>query len=79
MAGDWRRIRAAIPRAKILGFTATPERLDGTGLGEVFDSMVIGPSTGALMRDGYLCRADVYAPPMASQVSAPSAPGAAAE
>ena len=40
----------------ILGFTATPERADGTGLGDVFDYMVIGPPLRELIRMGRLCR-----------------------
>ena len=40
----------------VLGFTATPERADGTGLADVFDSMVIGPPLRELIRMGRLCR-----------------------
>ncbi len=52
-------------QAKILGVTATPIRLDGTGLDTTFDHMVVGPAISELMRDGYLCVADVYAPRIA--------------
>ena len=44
----WARVITSQPRALILGVTATPERLDGRGLGEIFDDLVIGPSTAEL-------------------------------
>ena len=40
-----------IPR---IGLTATPERLDGKGLGEHFATMVLGPDIPTLIDDGYL-------------------------
>jgi DNA repair protein RadD len=46
-----------------LGFTATPERLDGRGLGDVFNVMVIGPTVAELMRIGALSRYKIFAPP----------------
>jgi superfamily II DNA or RNA helicase len=45
VAGTWSMIAAAWPDAKILGVTATPERLDGVGLREAFDEIVIGPTS----------------------------------
>lgn len=62
-AGSWQKIFDAHPEVMVLGVTATPERTDGTGLGEVFQEMIVGPSIGELMDDGYLCRAKVFAPP----------------
>ena len=35
VAGTWRRVIDAMPRARLLGCTATPERLDGRGLGDI--------------------------------------------
>ena len=46
----------------IVGLTATPERLDGRGLGEHFDAMVIGPTVSELIEWGYLSKFDYYAP-----------------
>ncbi len=57
------RILAARPRARVLGVTATPWRLSGEGLGEVFETMVVGPSVGELIQAGALCPPEVYAPP----------------
>lgn len=63
MAETWRKIIAANDNAMVLGVTATPELYDGTGLGEVYEEMIVGPSIGELMDNGYLCRAKVFAPP----------------
>jgi superfamily II DNA or RNA helicase len=62
VAGTWRKITDAIPSAKILGVTATPQRLDGKGLADVFDTLVIGPSIESLIADGYLAPATCFAP-----------------
>ncbi|MEK9630248.1 MAG: DEAD/DEAH box helicase [Synechococcus sp.] len=48
---------------KVLGFTATPERLDGGGLDVVFDDMVIGADAGELLRLGYLSSYKTFCPP----------------
>jgi superfamily II DNA or RNA helicase len=57
------QILSAFPKARVLGVTATPVRLSGEGLGEVFERMVIGPTTQELMDLGALCPVRVYAPP----------------
>jgi DNA repair protein RadD len=62
VAGSWRKILHAFPKARILGVTATPERLDGRGLGDVFETMIIGPDVAELTRQGWLVPATVYAP-----------------
>lgn len=64
VAGTWAAALAAFPKAHRLGVTATPCRLDGRGLGDVFDHLVVGPSTAELMARGFLSRATVYAPPV---------------
>jgi superfamily II DNA or RNA helicase len=61
-AGSWATIIKAYPGAKIIGVTATPCRLDGRGLGNVFDEMVIGPQVADLIRDGYLSRIKYFCP-----------------
>ena len=38
---SFRKVVEAYPNAAVLGFTATPYRLDGQGLGEWFDDMVV--------------------------------------
>jgi len=59
----WGKVVAAFPRSRVLGVTATPERADGTGLGLMFDHMVIGPTVRELIDRGYLSDFEVYAPP----------------
>lgn len=63
-AGSWRKVIDAFPKARVLGVTATPVRTDGTGLGEIFDEMVVGPSIGELIRQGFLVKPVVYGPPV---------------
>jgi len=61
-AETWREILSAYPKAWILGLTATPERGDGTALGNVFDTMITGPSIPELVDAGHLVDCDVIAP-----------------
>ena len=58
----WARVLASQPGAKVLGVTATPERLDGRGLAEQFDTLVIGPSTADLIRTKWLAPPVVFEP-----------------
>lgn len=66
VAGTWAKVIAAQPWAKILGVTATPERMDGKGLGisagGVFDTLVMGPLIGDLIGGGFLTPSRVFAP-----------------
>lgn len=64
----WSRAINAHASAKVLGVTATPERLDGKGLGAIFQAMVLGPSVRTLTDQGYLARATVFAPPMVADL-----------
>lgn len=63
MAGTWARIIEALPRARLLGVTATPCRTDGQGLGDVFDCMVEGPTMAELIALGNLVPPKIFAPP----------------
>lgn len=49
--------------AFVLGFTATPHRLDGRGFDDVFEDIVLGPSVSQLVAGGYLKPAIYYGPP----------------
>jgi superfamily II DNA or RNA helicase len=53
-AKTWRNIVEAYPEAHLVGLTATPARLDGKSLGDVFDALIIGPTTPELIELGYL-------------------------
>lgn len=62
-AATWGKIISYFPMAKVLGVTATPERLGGHGLGDVFQSLVIGPTARELIALGNLSPYQYYAPP----------------
>lgn len=62
-AAGWASIHAGLPQARHVGFTATPERLDGTGLGQYFSKMVKGPTTSWLIENEFLSPYRLYAPP----------------
>lgn len=68
-AGSWRQILNHWPDAYRLGVTATPCRLDGRGLSEAFDHLVLGPSVADLVFWGFLSPARIYAPPVVADLS----------
>lgn len=59
----WDKCMAHSPLAKWIGVTATPERLDGRGLGESFDRMILGPTVRELIDAGHLSEYRLFAPP----------------
>lgn len=61
-AAGWQSVMDAWPNARHIGLSATPWRLDGTGLGRQFDDMVQGPSTAWLIEHGFLSRFEIFAP-----------------
>lgn len=63
VAGSWAKVIDHYSSAKILGVTATPERLDGRGLGDKFQSMVQGPDAAWLEGQGFLAPARYFIPP----------------
>ena len=63
VAGSWKKTIDHFLKAKVLGVTATPERLDGKGLGNYFQEMIIGEDTAWLTANNYLAPAKVFAPP----------------
>ncbi len=64
VAGSWRKLLDAQPQARLVGLTATPQRLDGRGLGRdaggPFDALVLGPTVRALVDEGYLVPSRVF-------------------
>lgn len=62
-AKSWENLFSAYPQSWVVGLTATPERLDGRGLGQWFDRMVIGPSMRTLIDQGYLAEYRLFTPP----------------
>lgn len=62
-AASWAKLIEQFPDAVIIGLTATPQRLDGRGLGEFYEDMVCGPTTEWLIEHGFLCDYRLVAPP----------------
>lgn len=65
VAGNlWGRIISHWLEAHLIGKTATPERLDGKGLGVdaggFFEALVLGPSAAWLVEQGWLARPRVF-------------------
>lgn len=65
LAKSYRRIYDAYPGAWCVGVTATPVRLNGGGLGDVNDRLIIGPTVRELIGRQCLADFDYYAPPVA--------------
>jgi DNA repair protein RadD len=59
----YRKIHKYWSTVPVLGWTATPTRLDGEGLGQDYDSMILGPSIAKLVDEGWLSVPVLYRPP----------------
>lgn len=70
-AESWKTLLARLPGAVLVGLTATPWRLDGRGLSEMFDASVVAATPKQLLDQGYLCQATgrAYVPPDFSSVA----------
>lgn len=64
-ASTYRKIYDAFPDAKRIGVTATPIRLDGSGLADVNDRLVVGVSAKWLIENKFLAPYDYFAPSIA--------------
>ena len=62
LANSYREIIDYWKEALLLGVTATPQRMGGINLGDVFTSMIETPSTKELIELGYLTRFNYFAP-----------------
>ena len=65
LARSYRKIFEAFPQAQRVGITATPCRLNGGGLGDVNDKLIVGVSTKWLIEHNYLAPYEYYAPTVA--------------
>lgn len=61
-AASWGKIFRRFPHAYHIGLTATPQRLDGQGLGAYFQKMIQGPTVSWLIENGFLSKYKLYAP-----------------
>jgi DNA repair protein RadD len=57
-------ILANYPRAVVIGLSATPERLDGKGLDDIFDDMVVVEQVSNLIARGFLMKPVCYVGPV---------------
>jgi superfamily II DNA or RNA helicase len=69
VASSWQRILAAFPQAYLLGVTATPERLDGRPLRDLYDELVMAPTVTELVAAGFLSPAVTYAAPVSPDLT----------
>lgn len=63
-ASGWASVAAHYKgtKAKAIGLTGSPERLDGKPLGDVWDTMVMGPSVRWLIENGHLSKYRAFSP-----------------
>jgi superfamily II DNA or RNA helicase len=61
-AGSWKKVTDHYAGSKVLGVTATPERLDGKGLKDTFECLVRGPEVFDLIAQGFLAKPRYFAP-----------------
>ena len=50
----------------VIGITATPCRMDGRGLGDIFEEIILGPSVKDLTQRGYLVPSETYSWPVST-------------
>ncbi len=62
MAKTWQKIAEAYPDAFKVGFTATPCRTDGRGLGSFYTKLIVGATYKELIEAGYLVPCRIIAP-----------------
>lgn len=62
-AATYRAVLDHAPTSWIIGLSATPERMDGRGLDDLFGHLVPGPSVRALIDAGFLAPYRIIAPP----------------
>lgn len=62
LGASYLKLLEAYPDATIIGLTATPIRLDGRGLGDVFEHLEEAATIGELVESGDLLRPRVFAP-----------------
>ena len=62
-AGGWAKVQKHYSSAWHVGLSATPQRLDGKGLGDFFDHLVPGPSVRWLIENGFLAEYKLFSVP----------------
>ena len=62
-ANTYRDLWERFPNARFLGVTATPFRLDGSGLSDLFDDLITSPQIDYFIKKMYLSNVKYYAVP----------------
>lgn len=60
LSDSYRKLLDHYSDAVVIGLTATPWRMDGRGLGDLFEGMVVAATHEELMRDGYLVKPRMF-------------------
>lgn len=68
-AGSYKKILEFYKDVPRIGVTATPQRLDGNGLGTVFDTLILGPTVQELIDQGFLSKPVYFCPPTGIDLS----------
>lgn len=64
VGAEWIKLVPFMAHGSLLGVTATPQRADGTPLGDVFETLVAAAKYSELVADGYLVPCDIAKPQM---------------
>lgn len=64
VAPTWLSVKESMSGTKHIGLTATPELLDGSGLGVAFQQLVMGPTPKELIAAGHLADFNFFGPTM---------------
>lgn len=59
-----KRMQEEYPKAFMVGCSASPERLDGRGLADLYDEHVEGPDVYWMVKNGFLAPVRIYCPPV---------------
>ena len=61
-SNSFKSVLNAYSKTALIGFTATPARLDGKPLGEIFDRLIVGVDYAYLIANKYLVDYDYFSP-----------------
>lgn len=61
-SNSFQRVLSAYSKTALIGFTATPARLDGKPLGAIFDRLIVGVDYSYLIQHNYLVDYDYFSP-----------------
>lgn len=61
-SNSFKTVLNAYSKTALIGFTATPARLDGKPLGKIFDRLIVGVDYAYLIQNNYLVDYDYFSP-----------------